>query len=229
MTAPKPSSSASADRVDRLTKGQRDCLRLVYNHMTSKDIARALNVSPHTVDMRLRTAMRVLGVTSRIEAARTLVDAERAAGIEHPAYQPLIYGSPDMVADTDSGKMGATVSAALVDGFAAAGSHTGLLRPDIDPSVSGPPRSADASNPSEAAMLGSRSGVSAFDPGADTRPLPGILPTGTSADAGLPLPWGARNTLSVPVRLAWVAGISIGSALAFGAVLSALQALKSLL
>ena len=53
-----------------LTDGQRDCLRLVYNHMTSKDIARILGVSPHTVDMRLRTAMKTLSVGSRIEAAR---------------------------------------------------------------------------------------------------------------------------------------------------------------
>ena len=46
----------------QLTDGQRDCLRLVYRHMTSKDIARTLGVSPHTVDMRLRTAMKVFEV-----------------------------------------------------------------------------------------------------------------------------------------------------------------------
>jgi DNA-binding NarL/FixJ family response regulator len=41
-------------RVTLLTDAERDCLRLVFQHMTSKDIARQLGGSPHTVDMRLR-------------------------------------------------------------------------------------------------------------------------------------------------------------------------------
>ena len=64
-----------------LTDGQRDCLRYVYSHMTSKDTARILQVSPHTVDMRLRTAMKALAVGSRIEAARLLVQAEAGGGM----------------------------------------------------------------------------------------------------------------------------------------------------
>jgi len=71
---------------DRLNDGQRDCLRLVLVHLTSKEIARELGVSPHTVDQRLRTAMRVLDAQSRFEAARIF-----AALDGEPTYQPLIY------------------------------------------------------------------------------------------------------------------------------------------
>lgn len=77
------------DRLARVTEAQRACLRMVLRHMTSKDIARALSVSPHTVDQRIRLAMKTLGATSRIEAARLLAAAE-------PDYQGLIYQSPDI-------------------------------------------------------------------------------------------------------------------------------------
>lgn len=77
------------DRLAGLTEGQRACLRMVLRHMSSKDIARALSISPHTVDQRIRLAMKTLGVTSRIEAARLLAAAE-------PGYQGLIYQSPDI-------------------------------------------------------------------------------------------------------------------------------------
>lgn len=222
-----------ASLLGQLTDGQRDCLRLVYNHMTSKDIARTLNVSPHTVDMRLRTAMKVLGVATRIDAARLLMQDEHGPDVlpimplsEQPSdvpdtYQPLIYGSSDMASGAESVSLGSSTSA--VGGadpeqdLARTNAHQ-LLKSGFDPSASGPPRTADALMSSEAAMLGSRSGAGTTDPGSGTRPL-----------ATPPLPWGARNTLSVPMRLAWIAGISIGSALSFGAILSALSSLKGLL
>ncbi|ASK89877.1 helix-turn-helix domain-containing protein [Sphingorhabdus sp. SMR4y] len=72
--------------IDRLNDGQRDCLRLVLAHLNSKEIARELGISPHTVDQRLRTAMRILNVPSRFEAARKF-----AAEDQQQAYQPLIY------------------------------------------------------------------------------------------------------------------------------------------
>jgi DNA-binding CsgD family transcriptional regulator len=79
----------TAAAVDRLNDGQRDCLRLVLAHLTSKEIARELGVSPHTVDQRLRTAMRILNAQSRFEAARIY-----AALDQEQAYQPLIYQLP---------------------------------------------------------------------------------------------------------------------------------------
>ena len=56
-------------RVAELSQGQKDCLELVSDHATSKEIALQLGISRHTVDARMRSAMATLGVSSRREAA----------------------------------------------------------------------------------------------------------------------------------------------------------------
>ena len=193
-----------ADPVALLSDGQRDCLRLVYRHMTSKDIARILNVSPHTVDMRLRTAMKTLAVGSRIEAARMLVQSEG------DGYQALIYHPSELPPVADSEEMDAPASRGSGDQGA-----PGSLAPDrpvAGPPTFGPPRTADASVRTHQ----DRPGVGLSDPEVGTRSLVGSLP------------WGQVNDLTIGARLAWILIIAIGSALAFGAVLSALAALKSL-
>lgn len=76
-------------RIARLSEGQRECLRRVLAHKSSKDIARELGISNHTVDQRVKTAMRTLGARSRVEAAQMLARVE-------PPYQPLVYQPPDI-------------------------------------------------------------------------------------------------------------------------------------
>lgn len=85
--------------VAKLTEAQRDCLRRVLRHQTSKDIARDLGVSPHTVDQRLRVAARTLGVATRVEAARVLGEFENV-GFE--AYQPSVYQSSVIASEASS-------------------------------------------------------------------------------------------------------------------------------
>lgn len=80
--------------LDVLSDGQRDCLRLVMLHMSSKEIARTLGISPHTVDQRLRVAVRNLGVSSRFEAARLL--AQKGESDASAPYQSLIYQEPQL-------------------------------------------------------------------------------------------------------------------------------------
>ncbi len=75
----------------KLNDGQRDCLRLVLAHLNSKEISRKLDISPHTVDQRLRGAIAALGVSTRFEAARRFAEHEGAE-----TYQPLIYQSSDI-------------------------------------------------------------------------------------------------------------------------------------
>jgi DNA-binding CsgD family transcriptional regulator len=58
--------------IQRLTETQKTCLRHVYEHLTSKDIARLLSCSPHTVDTHIRSAQKILNVGNRFEAARML-------------------------------------------------------------------------------------------------------------------------------------------------------------
>ena len=73
-----------AGRVARLSAGQLDCLRLVDQHLSSKEIAAELNISPHTVDQRVRGALHILGVERRTQAARLVA---RHCG----PYQRLIH------------------------------------------------------------------------------------------------------------------------------------------
>ena len=204
----KPVSIDTASRLAQLTDGQRDCLRAVYAHMTSKDIARALGISPHTVDMRLRTAMKTLAVASRIEAARLLIDGE--GGPE--AYQPLIYQSPDVAGGVNVRTLGSPASTTS-DEYATQHSDP-RFSPGLDPSASGPPRLAGASLPygNDTSVAGGRQGE-----------------RGRDASLAGSLPWGSRNTLTPGARLAWIAAIAIGSALGFGAILGALAALTKLL
>lgn len=85
-------SSASQSAVSRLTPGQLDCLRLVDQHLSSKEIAVELGISPHTVDQRIRIALQTLGVERRAQAARLVA---RELG----PYQRLIHQPPDIPGD----------------------------------------------------------------------------------------------------------------------------------
>ena len=84
---PADHEQRAADRVARLTAGQLDCLRLVNEHLSSKEIAGRLGISPHTVDQRIRGALHTLGVERRSHAARLV--AQYSEG-----YQRLIHQSP---------------------------------------------------------------------------------------------------------------------------------------
>ena len=70
------SSEVNTDRLARLTEKQRQCLRLVYAHMSSKEIAQQLGLGPATVDQYVKTAIRILGVSDRRAAARMLAEHE---------------------------------------------------------------------------------------------------------------------------------------------------------
>lgn len=59
-----------------LSEGQKACLRLVAQGMSSKEIAKALGLTPQTVDTYVKTSMARLGASNRRDAARMLVAAE---------------------------------------------------------------------------------------------------------------------------------------------------------
>jgi DNA-binding CsgD family transcriptional regulator len=92
-----------ARRAARLTSGQLDCLRLVDQHLSSKEIAAELHISSHTVDQRIRQALAILGVERRAQAARVV------AQYMGP-YQRLIHQSPYIESDPPSGHPEAAVS-----------------------------------------------------------------------------------------------------------------------
>jgi DNA-binding CsgD family transcriptional regulator len=92
-----------AERVARLTSGQLDCLRLVDQHMSSKEIAAKVGISSHTVDQRIRQSLQILGVERRSQAARIV------AQYSEP-YQRLIHQSPYIEAEQLAGHPDLAVS-----------------------------------------------------------------------------------------------------------------------
>src|SRR3954467_4503411 len=84
---PQSTEDVIRARIARLTEGQLNCLRLVDQHLSSKEIATELGISPHTVDQRIRQALHTLAVERRSQAARLV------AQYSGP-YQRLIHQSP---------------------------------------------------------------------------------------------------------------------------------------
>jgi DNA-binding CsgD family transcriptional regulator len=99
----EPAGDATAGRLAKLSPGQLDCLRLVDQHLSSKEIAAELGISPHTVDQRIRQSLQILGVERRTQAARIV------AQYSGP-YQRLIHQPPYIPAGTDSGHPEGAVS-----------------------------------------------------------------------------------------------------------------------
>ena len=100
-------SAGEGDDLNALTDKQCEVLDLLIEHKTSKEIARALGISPHTVDQRISLARGRLGVSSRNELAalyRSMRDSEGQSQVDLPAfsaekngesvYDRGIYGSP---------------------------------------------------------------------------------------------------------------------------------------
>jgi DNA-binding CsgD family transcriptional regulator len=84
-------------RIARLSQGQLDCLRLVDQHLSSKEIASELGISPHTVDQRIRGSLQILGVERRAHAARLIA-------LHCGPYQRLIHQSPHIEPSEPSGQ-----------------------------------------------------------------------------------------------------------------------------
>jgi DNA-binding CsgD family transcriptional regulator len=75
-------------QLSRLTDRQKDCLRLVAQGFTSKEIGRLLDLSPSTVDNHITTAVQALELPSRGEAARALTGFELRQNLPRQS-QPL--------------------------------------------------------------------------------------------------------------------------------------------
>ncbi|RJG55791.1 LuxR family transcriptional regulator [Sphingobium terrigena] len=87
-----------AETLPALSEGEKQCLRLVSQGFNSKEIARQLHVSEHTVDQRVRTSLRKFGVPSRKEAARLFVSFDQPQ-TQSGTYQPLIHQTQRLASD----------------------------------------------------------------------------------------------------------------------------------
>jgi DNA-binding CsgD family transcriptional regulator len=187
------------ERINQLTARQRDCLRLVMQHLPSKEIARALAISPNTVDQHLRAAMAVLGATSRVSAAKMLASHEVATHPQPLASPPLRMAEPAPVehCDTIFGNQETGTEEAIGWG----NSKIGFSQERMEDRVRDYQFNHVASYPQIA--------PSAFHP-------------------VFPLDGRRQNDLTTVQRLGWIMIISIGTTLAFGALLAGLDALSRL-
>ena len=84
-----------------LSAAQIETLRHVFEHKNSKDIARIMDVSPHTVDERVRRALKKLNVSNRIDAAKIL--ASNGVFENVTPYQSLTYQLAELGDDAPPG------------------------------------------------------------------------------------------------------------------------------
>ena len=68
--------AAPQHQDDPLTGRQKECMLLLQDGLSSKQIARELVISPRTVDQHISAALENLGVHSRLEAVSLLHDQE---------------------------------------------------------------------------------------------------------------------------------------------------------
>lgn len=167
-------------RLARLTEQQRICLRYVYAHMTSKEIAPLMGIEPNTVDQHIKSAMRVLDVGDRRTAARMFAEYEQSLGAQPSVRPPIDFG------------------------------------PSSDPVTFVPGQGGWRQSGFTGETL--RENQAAF----------GTMQM--SAAPMLPFAIGEvkPNDLAWPARLALIAGMAIGVALAFGALVSGVEALVRL-
>lgn len=67
-----PVDPHKADPLSELTHRQKECLNYIAEGMSSKEIGRALGISPSTVDNHIHTAIAKLHVKNRWQAAALL-------------------------------------------------------------------------------------------------------------------------------------------------------------
>jgi DNA-binding CsgD family transcriptional regulator len=145
-----------SERVAGLTPGQLDCLRLVDQHLNSKEIAVELGISSHTVDQRVRQALATLGVERRAQAARIVA---QYAGPYPGPYQRLIHQSPYIEAEAGPGHPDAAVSHQIRHADRAGGAGNAGFLTEQRPAFFWPslqPPFATRSNPRNEMSVGQR-------------------------------------------------------------------------
>jgi DNA-binding CsgD family transcriptional regulator len=96
-----------APGIGGLTDKQREVLDLLIEHKTSKEIARLLGISPHTVDQRIFFAREKLGAGSRSEVAMAYRRLISVSG--RTTYQKTHIAVPAATAQTISGSLAGQV------------------------------------------------------------------------------------------------------------------------
>ena len=123
-----------ADRFARLAPRHRECLRLVRQLKSSKQIAVELGIAPGTVDGYLTEAAEIIGVRGRAAAANALAEHEAALRQGETPVPPAQDRPPEIPGVGSAGVVDAPATPAFPIG------------PDrADPVAPAPPRTGTAS------------------------------------------------------------------------------------
>ncbi|MEA2619006.1 MAG: hypothetical protein QOE72_4789 [Chloroflexota bacterium] len=95
--APEPRRPRPALGWESLTETERSVAELASEGRTNREIAVSTFLSPHTVGYHLRHIFSKLGVDSRVELTRLVVQRGREAGRVTPAHQVLSQSHPDVI------------------------------------------------------------------------------------------------------------------------------------
>jgi DNA-binding CsgD family transcriptional regulator len=82
------------ERLQSLSARERDCLRLVLENHTSKEVGRRLGISHTSVDTHVRRARAKLGLRDRYDAARLLAQWEAPAAADDRTAPVTAPGAP---------------------------------------------------------------------------------------------------------------------------------------
>ena len=82
-------------RTDQLSPREREVLGLAGDGLSSKEIARRLEISPSTVDNHIAKAIAALGARNRLEAALLV---KQGSWADLPRQPPSVEDRPDFVA-----------------------------------------------------------------------------------------------------------------------------------
>ncbi|WP_199555451.1 helix-turn-helix transcriptional regulator [Sandaracinobacteroides hominis] len=214
--------AANAGGVKRLTEGQKECLRLVYTHLTSKEIARVLGISPHTVDQRLKQALKTIGVPSRTEAAKMLIATEGSG------YQRLVYQTDDRDA-SERAKPRAAAEASPYQTLVYQASDI----PEFSPTNDNIDRQAYAGPNVDYSIVLHEQRVSLEHNAHEDQSIFGS--EGLTFGGNVPLEdksegsfWGRQNNMTASKRIGIILVLTFLAAMTFTSVLSGLQALSAM-
>ena len=75
----RSAASPDGESIEGLTKRELEIARRIVDRQTNRQIAEELYLSPKTVETHIRNIFAKLGADSRVEVARIVERAERAA------------------------------------------------------------------------------------------------------------------------------------------------------
>jgi len=250
-------TSVQSDAIDLLTPRERDCLRLVYEHLSSKEIGRRLGISKHTVDTHVDKARQRLGAQDRYDAARRVAARERTLTIPTPSgpdtngifedreFRPDPPGLREIdhepfqqrpAIEARGPGLGPAPGTGRFPADLAGASGAG----DLDARLYLGAGGAAARGSFRSALEGGHHARAGFGPaqaGAMEAARDGLaraLLSGVDADGRIlpagPAAWGGSgNALGPVAKLGLILLIAVVSAVAFGGVLAGLHALRELI